>query len=194
MNAATENKASDEDIPATESIWVFILGDMSVFALFFCLYLHFRNLNPEIYQLAQQTLNPHFGSINTLFLLTSSWFMALAVAALRKGWKNTCIKLTVGGFVFGAAFAVLKVIEYHQKLEAGFSWQTNEFFLFYFLLTGIHFTHLLVGLGVLGYFIFSLRSANAEVNQIGSFELSTMYWHMVDLLWILIFPLLYLMP
>ncbi|MBR9908734.1 MAG: cytochrome c oxidase subunit 3 family protein [Gammaproteobacteria bacterium] len=195
MKLNANARAEAEDLPANETIWVFVLGDMSVFSMFFCMYIYFRNSNLELYQQSQALLNLHYGSINTLLLLASSWLIVIAVAALRKGEIRLCRHLTGGAFLCGAAFSILKVFEYHEKINAGISFESNDFFMFYYLLTGIHFMHLVTGLGVLGYLYFTFRpTESATAEQVNNFELSAIYWHMVDLLWILIFPLLYLMP
>lgn len=195
MHSSEEQKSPSGDIPATESIWVFILGDMSVFAMFFFLYLYYRNIGMELYQQAQATLNIHYGSMNTLVLLVSSWLLVLALSSLRKTDVRACRHMIAGAFFFGLLFAVFKMIEYHDKLQAGITVDSGEFFIFYYLLTGIHFAHLVCGLGILAYFYISLRpGVEATAEQINNFELSAIYWHMVDLLWILIFPLLYLLP
>jgi nitric oxide reductase NorE protein len=88
---------------------------------------------------------------------------------------------------------LLKVVEYSDKIDMGLSPQTNSFYMFYFILTGLHWFHLLLGLGVLTYMYFSARRTARDAKQFAWFEGSGCYWHMVDLLWIVIFPLLYLM-
>lgn len=196
MNVVSGQEPDDiEDSPANETIWVFILGDMCVFSIFFFMYLYYRSANLELYQQSQAMLNAHYGSINTLLLLTSSWFVVMALALLRKGDTVRCSRFTLGAIGFGSLFAVSKLMEYGEKTASGISFETNDFFVFYYLMTGIHFAHLLTGLAVLVYLYFSINKLGTPTkDQINTYELSGIFWHMVDLLWILIFPLLYLLP
>lgn len=94
----------------------------------------------------------------------------------------------------GATFCVLKYFEYDAKLAKGITPETNDFFVFYYLLTGIHFVHLVVGVGVLGYAWVKLKMRGLSALSLEEMESSASYWHMVDLLWIVIFPLIYLLP
>ncbi|MFT5118055.1 MAG: nitric oxide reductase NorE protein [Kiritimatiellia bacterium] len=184
------------DSPGNETIWMFILGDMCVFSLFFFYYLYVRNGSLELFQESQTLLNLHYGSMNTLILLASSWFMVIAVIALRKGNFTLCRRFTGLAFLCGVFFSILKVFEYREKMQAGISFDSNDFFIFYYMLTGIHFLHLVLGLCVLAYlWYFALHVKGSPTDdQFTTFEFSAIYWHMVDLLWILIFPLLYLLP
>lgn len=178
-----------------EMIWVFLLGDMSVFSLFFCAYLNNRASNLELFQQSQSLLNVNYGVVNTMLLLASSWFVVGAVAAVRRNSGKTCSRMLAWAFLCGAAFSVIKYFEYSEKIAAGLTFGSNDFFIFYYVLTGIHFAHLLVGLSLLGYFCFTTR-LQPEFNEVSLLSIAStaIYWHMVDLLWIIIFPLLYLLP
>ena len=177
-----------------ETMWLFIMGDMIVFTLFFCMYAYYRNGDLALFQQSQQTLDINIGTINTLLLLTSSWLVALALKVARLGQTANCRWLLLAAAIFGSGFAIMKVVEYQAKAEAGIHFLSNDFYLFYYLLTGIHFAHLVVGLCVLFYFVFIYRTEALSTDQINTLELGGVYWHMVDLLWIIIFPLLYLIP
>ena len=192
----TDSESTDsEDQPANESVWVFILGDMCVFSMFFFMYLYYRSGSLELYQQSQLFLNPHYGSINTLLLLASSWLIVMAVIALRRDDTRKCSYFTALAVILGTLFAVLKVFEYREKLQLGIGFEYSQFFTFYYMLTGIHLAHLISGLAILVYLYFSVRArTSSTADQINTFELSAIFWHMVDLLWILIFPLLYLLP
>lgn len=188
------SKSKETRFPGEEGIWVFVLGDMVVFALFFCVFLDVRNEDVELFQLSKLKLNLHFGMLNTILLLISSWFVACSIAAFRRRDSLGCQGAMGAALVCGVAFVVVKYFEWNEKLAAGLTLQTNDFFTLYYVFTGIHLVHLLVGVGILGYLLFSLSRSGLESVTDMTFESSATYWHMVDLLWILIFPLIYLLP
>jgi nitric oxide reductase NorE protein len=175
-------------VPGESGIWVFIFGDTIVFAIMFATYMYYRGKDVALFNASQLALNTDFGLINTLLLLSSSLLVVLAVGLVRVGIHRPAQPLILGAIGCGVAFSVLKVIEYSGKLDAGITPQTNQFFMFYFVLTGLHWFHLAIGLGVLGYMYFSARRMSLDVKQFAWFEGAGCYWHMVDLL----FPLLYL--
>lgn len=179
-------------VPGETGLWVFILGDMAVFGILFATYLYYRGKNVALFNVSQQQLNPDFGLVNTVLLLASSLLVVLAVGAVRTGAHRPAQPLILGAIGCGVAFSVLKIIEYSGKVHAGITPQTNQFFMFYFVLTGLHWFHLAIGLAVLGYMYFSARRTSLDVKQFAWFEGAGCYWHMVDLLWIVLFPLLYL--
>lgn len=180
-------------VPGEEGIWVFIFGDMLVFGILFGTYLYYRAKDVALFTTSQQVLNTTYGLINTLLLLFSSLLVVMAVSAVRQGQPQPAPRLLIGAIVCGLAFSVLKVIEYSGKIDMGLSPQSNSFYMFYFFLTGLHWFHLLIGLGVLTYMYFSARRPALDAKQFAWFEGAGCYWHMVDLLWIVLFPLLYLM-
>ncbi len=179
-------------IPGEEGIWVFLFGDMMVFAILFGTYLYYRAKNVALFTTSQQVLNTTFGLINTLLLLFSSLLVATAVAAVRRGAPQPAPTLVAGAIVCGLAFSVLKVVEYASKVDMGITPATNSFYMFYFVLTGLHWFHLLLGLAALTYMYFSARRPVLDAKQFGWFEGTGCYWHLVDLLWIILFPPLYL--
>jgi nitric oxide reductase NorE protein len=185
-------RSRDFHVPGEPGIWVFILGDMMVFAIMFATYLYYRGKNTALFNASQLKLNPDFGLVNTLLLLASSLLVVLAVGMVRTGTHRPARPLILGAIGCGLAFSVLKVIEYSSKIDAGITPQTNQFFMFYFVLTGLHWFHLAIGLAVLGYMYFSARRTALDIKQFAWFEGAGCYWHMVDLLWIVLFPLLYL--
>jgi len=180
-------------VPGEEGIWVFIFGDMLVFAVLFGTYLYYRAKDVALFTTSQQVLNTTLGLINTLLLLFSSLLVVLAVSAVRQGAPQPAPRLLAGAIGCGVAFSVLKIVEYAGKVDMGITPQTNGFYMFYFVLTGLHWFHLLLGLGVLTYMYFSARRPALDAKQFAWFEGAGCYWHMVDLLWIVLFPLLYLM-
>jgi nitric oxide reductase NorE protein len=125
-----------------------------------------------------------------MVLLTSSMFIAAAVTAVRHGAVKNAERLVWAAGTCGVAFILLKAFEWHQEISRGFT-VGNEFFSFYFVLTGIHLAHLLLGLLILGIVVRELRNPAGPRPEM--VEQGATYWHMVDLLWVVIFAILYLM-
>jgi nitric oxide reductase NorE protein len=179
-------------VPGETGTWVFIFGDMLVFATLFATYLYYRAQDPQLFDASQQALNQTYGAINTLLLLASSLLVVMAVRAVRRRMPRVAPSLILGAIACGVAFSALKVVEYSDKVGAGLKPSTNDFFMCYFVYTGLHWFHLLVGLGVLLYLLTLARKPALTTRQFAFFEGGASYWHMVDLLWIVLFSLLYL--
>ena len=179
-------------LPGVEGVWVFVMADKTVFAVLFGSFMVSRHHNPALFEASRHAMNPNFGGVNTLILLTSSWFAALALDAVRKSRFALAQQFIGAAFLCGLAFMVSKAIEYTEKLNAGISLLTNDFFMYYFTLTGIHLFHVLAGIVVLVVLWFMARSRSFEPERPVVLECGAIYWHMVDLLWIILFPLLYL--
>jgi nitric oxide reductase NorE protein len=183
----------ERHVPGEPGIWVLLFGDMVVFTILFAVYLHRRGENKELFAQSQDTLNRTFGAINTLVLLTSSLLVVFAVLALRsEQWRHLAQRLTLGGVAVGSCFVIIKAFEYHEKIAAGITPSTNEFYMYYYVLTGLHLAHVIIGLGVLLALSRIARKPEPTRTHIAFFEGGGCFWHMVDLLWIVIFPLLFL--
>jgi nitric oxide reductase NorE protein len=194
VSAITEQvpETLKKKIPGEEGVWIFILGDMTVFAVFFIVYLVERSKQIDLFVASQATLNKNFGAINTVFLLISSLFVVLAVHAMRSAQRLLAQRFIVGAFLCGIAFIVVKIFEYHEKIAADEIPTTNGFYLLYFVLTGLHLFHLVIGLAVLTALWFLARRPEVSKNQWAFFEGGACFWHMVDLLWLVLFPLIFL--
>lgn len=175
-------------------IWVMIFGDMSNFVAGFCYYGWLRQGNLVLFQQSQQSLDLTIGGINSLIMLVSSWFMVLAIHAARKAEHRKAAKLILATLLCGAIFSALKASEFIAKADLGIHYLSNDFFTLYYTLTGFHFTHVVVGVIVLLWFAWQLRREPPSDRQLGYLETAGIYWHMVDLLWIVIFTLVYLLP
>jgi len=168
-------------------------ADMMVFGLFFASFVIERGKNVNLFNLSRQALNFNYGGINTLILLTSSWFVVLAVQAAKANELRQVPHFIALAILCGTAFGVLKIVEYTEKLSAGISMLTNDFYMFYFILTGIHLLHVVGGLVVLVFLWRKARLGAYNGTNCAGLESGASFWHMVDLLWIFLFPLLYLM-
>lgn len=169
-----------------------ILGELTIFAVFFGAYVWARGDDPELFRSSQEHLTQWRAVINTVLLLTSSLCVAAAVKAVRRGTADVARPLLLAALVGGAGFLVVKFVEYAELFGDDLSPATNDFFMYYFILTWLHLLHLLVGMAVL-FFLRSL-AGRAEITprQVGYVEAGGCYWHMVDVIWIVLFPLLYL--
>jgi len=191
--AALQSGASTR-LPGEAGIWAFIFGDLIVFSLFFGAFMYARSADPVLFSQSQGALSQSLGVLNTLLMLTSSWFVALAVGAARKGFRRAPTVLLLLAFGCGAGFGVVKFIEYSAKFAADIYPVTNDFYMYYFVFTGIHFFHVLIGMGLLGYFSYAwaVGGQTRGDRKIESLECGALFWHVVDLLWIVLFGLLYL--
>lgn len=178
-------------LPGEAGVWVFILGDMLMFAAFFIVFLFYRGEDVALFVRSQHTLNQHLGALNTFFMLTSSWCVAVAVETARRARPAGAQRWLLAGMACALGFVVVKFFEYREKILAGHTLTSNDFFMYYFMLTGLHLMHVLLGLGVLAYLWFSLRAPSAD-SSLRTLESGASFWHMVDILWIVLFALLYL--
>lgn len=181
-------------IPGEPGVWVLLFGDLAVFTILFAVFLHQRSQDAALFARSQDSLNRTLGAVNTLVLLTSSLLVVLATRAFRcNDWRPFARRLTLAAGAIGACFVLTKVFEYHEKIAAGIAPSTNVFFMYYFVLTGLHLAHVIVGLAVLLALSRLSRKAAPTPTHIAFFEGGACFWHVVDALWIIIFPLLYLM-
>jgi nitric oxide reductase NorE protein len=180
-------------VPGETGIWVLILGDLAMFGLFFATFVYYRNQDLAVFQAARTTLSPALGALNTVLLLTSSLFMARGVNAYRAGAAATARRQVLLAWLLGLGFVVDKVVEYRDLGVQGLGPGSNDFFLFYFMLTGIHLAHVLIGLGVLWWIRGRMTRPDLTHSNISAVECGALFWHMVDLLWIVLFTLLYLL-
>ena len=172
-------------------IWAFVLFECLIFASYFIIYMLYRMRTPEVFLRSQEHLSQSFGVANTLILLTSSWLIARCVQSAREQKHDIALKQVLLTLLCGVLFVASKLTEWSMKVREGFEFSTNEFFWFYYFLTGIHVVHVLVGFAFLGVVIYQLWSPARRSQEM--VETGATYWHMVDFLWVLIFALLYVM-
>ena len=180
-------------VPGAEGLWVFVGMDMMFFFILFMLFMTGRGKAPELYEAGRLTLDPNFGGINTLILLTSSWSFVMSVEAARGDRLAEIPRWLVASCLCGIAFGISKGFEYGAKFAAGLTPATNDFYVYYFVLTGFHMLHVAGGCVMLLVFWRMARRQAFGPGRMTVIECGGIYWHMVDLLWIVLFPLLYLM-
>ncbi len=172
-------------LPGNPLMWVLILGELIVFSAFFAFYGVARAGDPETFRASQQLLDPVAGGINTMVLLTSGLFAALSIEALARGAVKRCRQWLLAAMGLGVVFCIVKILEYRDKIGQGLMLETDTFFTFYYLLTGFHFAHVIFGLILLALVVRFTSMENVET--------AAAFWHMVDLVWIFLYPLLYLL-
>ena len=180
-------------LPGDLAIWFFILAEMLVFAVFFLAYAFARARNVALFNESQLTLDLNSGALNTVLLITASGFVVLAVHAVKRNHSTTGAGWLAAGMACGLAFLVVKVLEYSAKFGAGITMSTNTFYMFYISLTFFHFMHVILGMVILGVLLVKTKQGAYGSHDYHTLESGAAYWHMVDLLWIVLFPLVYVM-
>lgn len=182
-------------IPGEIGIWAFLCGDLLVFTLYFGTFLYERGLDAAAFAKGSQSLHLTIGVINTLVLLTSSLFVALGVQAVRNGDGSYARKLIVAAFAGGVVFIINKPIEWIDKVGDGFGPRYDTFFQLYYMMTGLHLLHVIVGMVVLTN-LWKLAGHVRQTptpRQLRFLENGATYWHLVDLIWLVLFALFYLL-
>jgi len=196
MNIAATLPASHDQprtLPGDLAIWFFIFAELLVFGVFFLAYAFARARNVELFDASQLQLDRISGAINTALLISSSYFVVRAVDRIRHGASRACAGWLVAAMTLGGAFLVLKLTEFAGKFAAGITMSTNTFFMFYIGLGFFHFMHVVLGMIILGWVAHKAwRGGYSAANHAGV-ETGASYWHMVDLVWIVLFPLIYVM-
>lgn len=191
IDAKQSNSKVPNHIPGEPSMWFFVIGDLIIFGVYFVAYMYYRQQDHELFLQSQARLNLDIGAINTVVLLTSSLFVALGTSAARAGKTADGVRLFGIALAFGAAFPLFKMFEYVPEIIGGSTPGTNLFFMYYFVMTGMHLCHVLLGLVILSFVIRNLKGSAPP--RISFVETGATYWHMVDVLWLVLFALLYLM-
>ena len=174
-----------EALPGDLMIWVLIVSELLVFGAGLVAYAAVRATDPQGFAAAQESLHGTLGAINTAVLVTSGWLMALAVRFRAAGARGSA-RLAIGGAaLLGAVFLGVKAVEYGHMITAGIGTETHAFFTFYYLLTGFHAAHVVAGIAILGLVGWRDSPENLETGAA--------FWHMVDLVWVLLFPVIYLL-
>jgi cytochrome c oxidase subunit 3 len=185
-------------------MWIFLLTEILLFGGLFVVYTVYRAWNPDIFHQAHRFLDIRLGTLNTVVLITSSLTMALAIRSMQLGLKrSTVINLTLT-LLLAAAFLVVKYFEYSHKFHLGqlpgkyYTFVGVEgtnphiFFGVYFLMTGLHGIHVLAGMATIGWVLRRTLRGEFSAQYYTPIEMTGLYWHLVDLIWIFLFPMFYL--
>jgi nitric oxide reductase NorE protein len=175
------------------AVWLIILAEMLAFCILFLSYAFARSRNVELFNASQSTLDLHSGAINTVLLITGSWCVVRAVQAVRADASRVGAGWLVAALACGVGFVTLKVFEFSAKADAGIDLSTNTFYMFYILLTGFHFLHVIVAMVFLAILLVKTLQGTYGAQDHHALESGAAFWHMVDLLWIVLFPLVYVM-
>lgn len=189
---------------ATLGMWVFLVTEVLFFGGLFVAYSIYRSWYPEAFAAASHELDIVLGGINTVVLITSSLTMALAVHAAQTGERRLLLWFLMATMALGAAFLGIKGLEYYHKFAEhhvpgpAFSFEPDHFshaqifFSLYFVMTGLHALHMIIGLGIMTVMLWWSWNGTITAEYASPIEISGLYWHFVDIVWIFLFPLLYL--
>ena len=189
---------------STLGMWAFLATEILFFGGLFLGYTVYRAAYPAAYGEASRHLDIVLGTINTAVLLCSSLTMAMAVHEAQLGNRKGIVTFLLITMALGCVFIGIKFFEYYQKYEehlipgASFMWHGREpahasiFFIFYFVMTGMHALHMIVGLGLMSVLVILTKREKFNAIYYSPIELGGLYWHFVDIVWVFLFPLLYL--
>ncbi len=195
----------DQQLEAsTLGMWAFLITEVLFFGGLFAGYLIYRTKFPEAFDLGSHELDIKFGAINTAILIGSSLTMVLAVYFAQLGQRMKIVFFLFATLVLGGTFLGIKAVEYSHKIHdgllpgPGFTFdspiadQVRIFFSFYFAMTGLHAFHMIIGAGLLSWLMYNAWQGKYDSSYNTPVELVGLYWHFVDIVWIFLFPLLYL--
>ena len=196
--------ASQQRESAKLGMWIFLLTEILFFGGLFCAYAIYRSWNPDIFYNAHKALDVRLGTLNTVVLISSTVTMALAIRSLQLDRVKAAVGFLVATFGLAAVFLVVKFFEYSHKFELGqlpgkyYTYTgikgTNPhlFFSVYFSMTGLHAIHVIAGMTAISWMIYRATRKHFSARYYTPVELTGLYWHLVDMIWIFLFPLLYL--
>ena len=192
---------------STLGMWIFLITEVMFFGGMFLAYSIYRGKYPDVFAVASSSLNVYIGAANTVVLLCSSFTMVMAVRASQLGKRSGIIFWLILTLILGMTFLGVKAFEWNEKFEmhhvpgmAGFHLDgvgtmqgpASIFFSLYFAMTGLHAMHMVVGVGILTMLIFQAKAGKFSAAYWTPVDISGLYWHFVDIVWIFLFPLLYL--
>ena len=187
------HSSSNTRIPGEAGIWAFVTGDLLVFSVFFVLIAVGQAQQPEVFAASRARLDLWVGVVNTLLLLTGSWFVAMGVERCRTDGARNDGRDFALAILCGLGFVANKLFEWGHRIRDGLSPLTDDFYTYFFIFTGIHLLHVLVGLTVLCFLRAVSRRSALTRADLRTLESGAIFWHLVDLLWVMLFALLYLL-
>lgn len=197
-----EQQVHRDDVGARMGMWLFLFTEILLFGGMFLIYAVYRYKYPDQFHLAGLELNTGIGTLNTIILLTSSLTMALSIAAIQKKNKALSIIMLSSTLLFAILFMINKFFEWSTKISHGIYPGSKEllekqngeilFFGLYYVMTGLHAFHIIIGVIILAFMLVFLIKNKITSDNYVKLENSGLYWHLVDLIWIFLFPLFYL--
>lgn len=178
--------------PGDPAFWSLVCGDMIVFGAVFNIFMWDRSQDVGTFISGSRHLNEATGIIFTLLMLVSSWFVVMALHCARSGRNQMGIWMVLLALASGLAFCVLKVVDYHEKVMGGFTPATDLFFTYYFAVTGMHLFHVIVAMVAMLFVLIRFYQNIIAPADIKFIESVAVFWHLTDLLWVMIFALIYL--
>lgn len=202
-----DTEAQQKDA-STLGMWLFLITEIMFFGGMFAVYTVYRNWYPHVFAVASSSLNEVIGALNTGVLLLSSFTMVMAVRAGQLGQRNAIVMFLILTLLFGGIFLGVKAYEWNEKFEEhhipgqaafhlegvapGDQGHAQLFFSIYFAMTGLHALHMVIGVGILLTLIVQARRGKFSASYYTPVDVAGLYWHFVDVIWIFLFPLLYL--
>ena len=200
--------AEQQKDASTLGMWIFLITEIMFFGGMFAAYTIYRTWYPTVFAVASTSLNAPIGALNTCILLLSSFTMVMAVRAGPLGSQKAIIWFLIFTLIFGFAFLGVKAYEWNEKFEehhipgqAAFHLEglpqseqghAQLFFSLYFAMTGLHALHMVIGVGILSFLIWKAKQGVYSATYFTPVDVAGLYWHFVDVIWIFLFPLLYL--
>ena len=193
VSSVLPNRVDPARLPGDRDVWIFICIELFAFGMFFVVYAIYRSMQADLFNASQLALDRSLGALNTILLLSSSWAVVSAVQSARRERTVAIVRYLALAIALGLTFVVVKFFEYDAKIDAGITMNTDMFYMFYFSLTGIHLLHVVAGTIILIVMFLNARQGVYHASNLKGLETGASYWHMVDLLWIFLFALLYLL-
>lgn len=202
MTTMVMEQSHRDDVGSRMGLWLFLFSEMILFGGMFIIYAVYRFKHPEEFRLAAAELDVFIGTINTIILLTSSLTVAMSITAIQKGNKYFAMALVGMTLVLALAFLVNKYIEWSHKISIGLYPQSPDlvnkpqgeilYFGLYYVMTGLHAVHVIIGMVVLTVMFVFITKGKINQHSFVRLKAGGLYWHLVDIIWIFLFPLFYL--
>ena len=183
---------STRHLPGDLAAWMFIFAELAVFGILFVGFTVARSLDPATFHAGREVLHPWIGLVNTVALITASYLVATAVQQLRHREGGTRLRLWLA-IAVSSIYTAGKLWEYIELYGQGYNLGTDTFFMFYFFLTFFHFMHVLLGQIILVVLVIKVGRGDYDGSDMNGMESGASYWHMVDLVWLVLFPMIYVL-
>lgn len=195
QNLAAPRRASAAEgprVPGEPAVWIFFLTEMGIFAALFGVILWYRAHDPQMFQDGQALLSQPLGLLNTVVLIIGSVVVVLAIDAVGRDCHRQAARYLATAIGLGFCFVAVKAVEYASVIGHGGWIHTNAFWMVFFAITGAHLVHVLVGTATLGLMLRPTAGGLVGPRDRDLFVSATCYWHLVDMVWLVLFPLFYL--